>query len=324
MKSQNPFIAALALAALGALNTQLSTAHAQGSLTPPPGAPAPVMKSLDQIEARTPLLPGAPGVTYANGAYTITQPGSYYLVGHLTATNLTDALIRLTANNVTLDLNGFTLFGTNGLLPAAISGQGQGYRILNGQIVGGTTQTNGVFTSAGFTMGLYFFSANPNFGAELLVSGLTVRGMRFKGIDVSLNGVVQNCVVDTTSDLGISAGTVTGCQAINAGGHGIIAGTVLNSTGKSVGSGDGISSIAAQPSTVQNSSGESATGTGVSAGTALNCFGKSVAGPAGIFATIANSCIGHRTGGVAINATIGIGCHPAAGSVNIVNKYNMP
>jgi hypothetical protein len=41
---------------------------AQGSLTPPPGAPAPTMKTLDQIEARTPI---------SSAPFTISAPGSY-------------------------------------------------------------------------------------------------------------------------------------------------------------------------------------------------------------------------------------------------------
>jgi hypothetical protein len=46
-------VAALALAAF----TSVTSAFAQGALTPP-GAPAPMMKSLDQVEARTPLVSG--------------------------------------------------------------------------------------------------------------------------------------------------------------------------------------------------------------------------------------------------------------------------
>jgi parallel beta-helix repeat protein len=73
---------------------------AQGSLTPP-GAPTPTMKSLDQIEARTPIdsLP-----------FTIGASGSYYLTRNLTATG-SGAGLTVSADNVTIDLNGFTLAG---------------------------------------------------------------------------------------------------------------------------------------------------------------------------------------------------------------------
>jgi hypothetical protein len=64
-------LAALALFLL-TLNPQFSTCSAQGSLTPP-GAPAPAMKTLAQIEPRTPI---------ASAPFTISAPGSYYLTTH--------------------------------------------------------------------------------------------------------------------------------------------------------------------------------------------------------------------------------------------------
>jgi hypothetical protein len=51
---KNHLVAVLVLTLLAAFNSQLSTAFAQGSLTPP-GAPAPTMKTLAQIEPRTPV-----------------------------------------------------------------------------------------------------------------------------------------------------------------------------------------------------------------------------------------------------------------------------
>ncbi len=72
--------------------------HAQGPLTPP-GAPAPVMKSLDQLEPRTPIT---------NLPFTITQSGSYYLTGNMDVTG--DGLI-IRADHVTVDLTGFRIAG---------------------------------------------------------------------------------------------------------------------------------------------------------------------------------------------------------------------
>src|ERR1035437_7172710 len=76
------------------------SACSQGSLTPP-GAPAPTMKSLDQIDPRTPI---------SSAPFIINSPGSYYLTTNLTAA-ASGYGITISANNVTVDLNGFTLQG---------------------------------------------------------------------------------------------------------------------------------------------------------------------------------------------------------------------
>ncbi len=73
---------------------------AAASLTPS-GAPAPTLRTLDQIEPRTPI----------SEACTITQPGSYYLTGNIAATTYG---ITIRTNNVTLDLMGYTLSGDRG------------------------------------------------------------------------------------------------------------------------------------------------------------------------------------------------------------------
>src|SRR5438445_10077681 len=78
----------------------LQLALAQGPLTPP-GAPAPTMKTLDQIEPRTPI---------SSVPFTISQAGSYYLTKNLTGTASQDG-ITIAADNVTLDLMGFSLNG---------------------------------------------------------------------------------------------------------------------------------------------------------------------------------------------------------------------
>jgi len=66
----------------------------------PSGAPGPVMKTLSQIEPRT-------AITAAGTV--ITQPGSYYLASPLSATY--NVGIKIQSDDVTLDLNGFSLQG---------------------------------------------------------------------------------------------------------------------------------------------------------------------------------------------------------------------
>ena len=76
-------------------------ALAQGPLTPP-GAPAPTMKTMEQVEPRTAIT---------NVPFAISQSGSYYL-----ATNLTSAGsgVVISASGVTLDLMGFSITGAGG------------------------------------------------------------------------------------------------------------------------------------------------------------------------------------------------------------------
>lgn len=330
-------------AVLGCLNFVTVTASAQGSLTPPSGAPAPVMKSLDQVEARKPLIPGTPGVTYTDGRYIITQPGSYYLTGNLIMTNTSGlSSIFFNTNHVTLDLNGYTIFGTAPNMGEAIQGYGFGYRVLNGHIVGATSQTNGVFTKSGFIMGININSSSSIIGTTATISDVTVIGVRFRGISVALDGVVERCLVDTASEFGIFAGTVRDSRAMNTGKDAIRGTTVVNCTGKCVGYGNGISQHElGETSVMQNSTGEAVSGTGIltatavncrgtsgsgiglSAVTAQNCFGESISGIA-LSVHVANSCSAYRPMGLAIQAYIGIGCYATYGTNQINHKYNMP
>src|ERR1019366_7708233 len=89
------------LCVLCAILLAIDRASAQGSLTPP-GAPAPTMKTLAQVEPRTPI---------SSVPYTISSPGSYYLTATLTNTGVGIDAITINADDVTLDLKGFTLMG---------------------------------------------------------------------------------------------------------------------------------------------------------------------------------------------------------------------
>lgn len=105
-------------------------AHA-GPLDPPAGPIAPTMKTLDEVEARTPVqsLPGS-----ASAIHVINQPGSYYLTGNITG-EIGKSGVRITANDVTLDLNGFSLIGvTDSLHGVHMPSFKQNVVIRNGNI----------------------------------------------------------------------------------------------------------------------------------------------------------------------------------------------
>ena len=264
----------LAAFTLSTLISQLSTPlHAQGSLTPPAGPPVASMKTLDQVEARTPVnQTTCPG--NATSVHVISSSGSYYLTGNVATETLANGLT-ISASNVTLDLNGFSLIrltGTGGT--AVFVGGFKSIRIRNGNIAGGTTQTGGVFSPAGWSTGLQSAPSSGN----VCVSDLTVRGVQSTGIQTSASGVVERCQVDTCGGAGISSFFVTDCVVRNASGAGITVGdgeeaSVKNCFAASVGNGDGIHAPGAD---VFNSKGIAVSGGGISAEKASDCSGSSV------------------------------------------------
>src|SRR5437588_6104511 len=94
----------LVLTCAASLNLHLTT-FAQGSLTPP-GAPAPIFKTLSQVEPRFPI---------SDFQTNLTVSGSYYLITNLfSGTNSNDAInIRTNMHDITIDLNGFSIISTN-------------------------------------------------------------------------------------------------------------------------------------------------------------------------------------------------------------------
>ena len=258
-------------------------AFAQGPLIPPAGPPAPSMKTLDQIEARTPIesLP-----------YVISAPGSYYFTKNLQFTAASGDAIRITSADVTLDLNGFTLSST-----AAVNGRGifvtgglNNIAIKNGNIAGNTTVSvsgtapsqTWVVTAAGFHNGIYAdASSGFPFGAfrNMTVENLQVSGCRTWGVvayyanvsntTVSSNGlegliasegVITNCISKYNGASGMFAATVTGSTAKANAGTGIFGNSVTSSTAVFNG-GDGINATSGSVTSCTATSNHTSTGT---------------------------------------------------------------
>lgn len=302
---------ACSLAALAAFHTALL---AQGPLTPP-GAPAPTMKTLDQLEARTPI---------SSAPIAISTRGSYYLTGNLTVSS-GDAIF-INTDDVTLDLNGFTISSTaNPASGSAVvfTNIRRNVTIRNGHIRGTTTFAAGTFTTGGFLEGIdQSFTATTN----VRVSDIDVLGVANDGIDLGTNDVptfiVERCTVSVCGGYGIRASLVRDCAVRTAGGTAIEASIASHCTGESVGAtalGIGVSSLAI----VENCRGIGVGGYGVVGTLVSNSVGISTSGAAGIQApggTVSFSN-GQRNGGTAIFAVNAIGCTvTGTGTVTATNK----
>lgn len=293
----NPFFRALY--ATSAFRLLALSAAAQGQLAPP-GAPAPTMKTLDQVEPRTPVQGLA-----AVPPYIITQPGSYYLTGNITVS--TGDAIRIQASGVTLDLNGFqitsTLTGSSLGTAISINGAASRITIRNGSIVSGSTVAqDGSYTVAGFLSGISGINNTDKIN-QALVENIHVSGVVGFGIYLNQEGlnIVQNCTARDCISLGICAGEVINCAVENCVGDAIYASSATNCSGSSV-SGAGINCSY----------------------NASNCRGKSNSGSYGLVCSgTATSCWGSRNNGVAIQANIAIGCNNfnGNGTVNSPHKF---
>ena len=181
---KNHLVAVLVLTLLAAFNSQLSTAFAQGSLTPP-GAPAPTMKTLAQIEPRTPVdAAHTPGDI--SDQFIINQPGSYYLTANISGISSKYGIGILT-NNVVLDLNGFSLLGaSNSFAGIVLYVSYTNLTVRNGTVSGWGAGFHGIRCV----------------GPNAILEGLNVSGNSF-GIQCLGGSVIRDCVANGNQRDGI-------------------------------------------------------------------------------------------------------------------------
>jgi hypothetical protein len=266
---------------------------AQGALSPT-AAPAPTMKTLQQVEPRTPITNAT--------AVTINTSGSYYLTTNITVASGQGIIIN--PSGVTLDLNGFTISSTS----ASPSGNGillatgiSDITILNGHITGSVTYSGGTYSGGGFVNGINYTISQP---FNVRVSGVSVSGCGTYGIYLGTNNstVADSCTVKTVGGYGFVASTVTRSTAYQCGNVAITANIASDCYGYSTG-GNGF--------TVSE--------------TANNCYGYTTAGSDdGLDANNANNCYGNSTGsGYGLNAyQTATGCSGVSSNGTGLFAYN--
>ncbi len=192
----------IVVAMLGGFFLNANSIFAQGSLTPP-GAPAPTMKTADQIEPRT-ILNAANTPGDGQNLFTITNPGSYYLTTNLVGVSGKNG-IKINTNNVTLDLNGFSLLG--------VPGSGKGITIYSYADV--TVRNGSVSGWADYAIDGSSLNKNTFF------ERLSVDRNKY-GIYVAA-AIVRDCEVSYNTNIGIEvlSGTVSGCYVAYNGQTGI-------------------------------------------------------------------------------------------------------
>ena len=241
--------------ALLILMTQRPTALAQGSLTPPEG-PGPVMKTLSEIEPRKgigqPLLPTAFPIV-------IRQPGSYYLTSEITGVAGQDGIVIMT-NNVTLDLNGFSVAGVG-----SASGISAGTGLQNVSIGNGVVR--------GWSVGV-----NASTASALRLHTLVAANNGSSGILGGNESLVTDCAARQNGDRGIqiTSGIISRCTASgNNIGLTVTDGTVRESSARANATG-----IVGIRSVVENCVASSNTGDGflISSGKLLNCVARANSG----------------------------------------------
>ncbi|HEY4285065.1 MAG TPA: right-handed parallel beta-helix repeat-containing protein [Chthoniobacterales bacterium] len=232
MKNRSTIRISFLLIFLTSLNCQRPALLAQGSLTPP-SAPTPTMKSLDQVEARTPVdATHTPGD--GTNLFIISQPGSYYLTGNIAGVGGKNG-ITITTENVTLDLNGFTIVGPGNTNNGVDCGLQKNIVIRNGTIrswsAGVSSSTSAVRLRIEKVRTRSNASAGISLGGNCAVVDCLIEGSSTMGISVQGSGFIQNCQI-VSCTIGISTGPnamITGCHlSLDSLGISLGVGSVVN------------------------------------------------------------------------------------------------
>lgn len=195
-----------------------------GPLNPPGGAVSSTGKPLTDVEPRVAInATNTPGDV--DSLFRITQSGSYYLTGNVQGVANKHG-IKVTADNVTIDLNGFTMLGVVNSRDA-VRGDGgtsfSGLTVRNGRIRS-WSNGSGVF-AAGMSECVienvsFEFMAFEGvwLGARARVIGCWTLSTR-NGLRAGVDSLFDRCRVQLTSENGVLGGTgctVWMCEVVGA------------------------------------------------------------------------------------------------------------
>jgi len=176
-----------------------------GSLNPS-APPAPTMKTLDEVEARTPIKA-------SDLPLTISSSGSYYLAETINFATENTTGINITVGNVTIDLNGYSLIGPGtGTSGHGITASGSKITVINGSVSG--WKGNGI-SLAGTSNKVMNITSTGNKGNGISVGSQSILAdcesseNELDGITIGDNSIARYCITYGNWNRGIVTGGCT-------------------------------------------------------------------------------------------------------------------
>ncbi len=163
-----------------------------GPLNPPPGPIQSTMKPLGDVEPRIAInSTNTPGD--AANMFVISQPGSYYLTGNLAVGSGKNG-IKIASSHVTIDLNGFTVYG--------FAGSQDGITTSN-VFQMGIKIKNGIVRTFGLD-GIDVAGSVTTWPQSAVIEGVQSTDNADHGIRIN-DGQVRDCIVLKNGDKGLVA-----------------------------------------------------------------------------------------------------------------------